>query len=53
MKTAKQINEQLGRIRALTVELCIENFGHCDRENFNSSIYGKRLKRAIKYVGSL
>jgi hypothetical protein len=53
MKTAKQINEQLDRIRFLTVYLCIKNFGHCDRENFNNSIYGKRLKRAVKYVGGL
>ena len=53
MKAAKQINAQLDRIRALTVYLWIKNFGHCDREYFNNSIYGKRLKRAVKYVGGL
>lgn len=33
-----------------TVDLCISNFGKCSHHDFNHSIYGERLRRAINIV---
>nr|DAK84968.1 MAG TPA: hypothetical protein [Caudoviricetes sp.] len=51
-KTSKEIRMQLERIRTLTVDLCISNFGNCSQQNFNHSIYGEMLKKAIKIVSN-
>ena len=49
-KTSKEIRMQLERIRNLTVDLFISNFGKCSHHDFNHSIYGERLRRAINIV---
>lgn len=51
-KTSKEIRMQLERIRTLTVDLCISNFGKCSHHDFNHSIYGERLRRAINIVSN-